>query len=564
MPIDSACKDWFDKSEKSIPKGKYLFDRKEIYQVPMKDGTKLSTAVYFPRGGSNWPVLFTRNPYAQNKPLLEAVYLPLLSHGYCIVIQDCRGTGCSEGVWEPFINERDDGIDSLEWLSKQPWIDGNIATFGRSYSCFTQWIVADSLPEQVKTMFLEVYGVDRYRQVYMNGMFREDIYTSWAFANSGVKSSQTTGELYKQAIGILPAEDRDTKLLGQKLPFYQNYISEVSEDSPYWCDSIWQILKTMPEKITVPVVITDGWADHHLDGSIQGFEQLRPQVKNESKLIIGPWDHLGNTTGDLDYPDSDAFGFMNLKAHLDWFDFKLKGKGHGIDSKVYVIGAKKWHSIGDWPPAADPQKLFLSEGQRLKEAPSGENVSFQYNPQKPLTAPGGSALLAWITPGFTELPHGIVRQPDYTSRDDVLLFSTEPLKKPVTLLGKAKVDLFVSSSAEDTSFFVRLIEKKPDGSSYNITDGISSLSYRNNAVKPKSYSPGEKIKVSITLWDSAWQFDKGSQIELLISSSNFPMYSVHSNKKGPWAKQTKNSDIAKQTIFFGLTGSKLILPLAKN
>ena len=562
IDMNPEVKKYYQKSKESLPEGNDTLGKKIIEKVTMRDGIKLSTAIYFPNHGEKWPVLFTRNPYPNNKPLLEAIYLPFVEHGYCLVIQDCRGTGDSEGNWEPFTNEREDGIDSLKWLSKQKWMNGNIGTFGRSYSCFTQWIVADQMPEEVKTMFLDVYGVDRYSQVYMNGMFREDIYTSWAFANSGVKSELSTGELYKRALKILPANKRDKQLLGTTLPFYQHYITEVAENSPYWKDSIWQILKEMPQKVKIPVAISDGWADHHLDGSILGFESLSKETQSKSRLIIGPWDHLQNTTGDMSYPENDKFGLMNVGAYLSWFDYQLKLNGNGLESQVYIIGKNAWQTIKDWPPSAGGTKMSLSPEKQLINGNSKEGkIAFKYDPQNPLITNGGSALLAWITPGFTNLPHGTVRQKDYSERQDVVTFSSDVLNKPVTIMGKTTVNLIVSTSAEDTAFFVRMLEKKADGSIYNVADGISSISYRNHAVKPLPYKNFDKVGLTITLWDTAWEFQKGSQIQLLVSSSNFPMYNIHSNTKGPWAEKGASNIIADQTIYCGNSGSNIILSI---
>lgn len=563
--INSEVKEFYDKSTASLPKGRYTCQDKVVEYVSMRDRVKLATTIYFPDKGASWPVLFTRNPYPHNKSILEAVYLPLVEHGFCLVIQDCRGTGDSEGKWEPFINERKDGIDSLNWLIKQKWMNGNIGTFGRSYSGFTQWIVGDKLPKEVKTMFLEVYGVDRYRQVYMNGMFREDIYTSWAFANSGVKSELAAAELYQKALEILPADQRDKKLLGTTLPFYQHYIKEISGDSSYWKDSIWEILKVIPGEINIPVVITGGWSDHHLDGSILGFEQLRDEVKAKSKLIIGPWDHIGGTTGNLDYPNNSKFGFMNIDAHLNWFNYQLKSEGEEFKSEVYVIGQKNWQEVKEWPPAAHKFPMFLNADSSLTENPNAEgSISFEYDPRNPLSTNGGSALLAWISPEFTELPHGVTKQVDYHDRNDVLTFKSDSLTKPLKIMGKMITKLLVSSSAEDTAFTVKVSEELVNGETYNIADGISSIRFRNDSPKPLDYQKDEKVELTIKLWDVAWQCQTGSRIRVDISSSNFPMYHVHSNTKGPWSEKDENSIVATQTLYCGVSGCKVILPIVEE
>ncbi|MFP7493948.1 CocE/NonD family hydrolase [Terribacillus saccharophilus] len=557
--------DMYKKSKASLPEGRFSYSSNMVEYIPMRDGTKLATSIYRPDRGKSWPVLFTRNPYPHNKELLEAVYMPLVEHGYCLVIQDCRGTGDSEGEWEPFINERNDGIDSLRWLTEQEWMNGNIGTFGRSYSGFTQWIVADCLPKEVKTMAIEVFGVDRHSQVYMDGMFREDIYTSWAFANSGVESELSPAELYRKALQIQPADQRDEQLLGVKLPFYQHYLKESSNESSYWKDSIWQILKEMPRKIDIPILITGGWADHHLDGTIYAYESLLPAIKAKSKLIVGPWDHIGNTTGNLDYPFYDKFGFMNISALHEWFDNQMHEEKRLQESEVYVIGKRQWEKVENWPPKCDQTQLYLNCDYKLTNHPKGEgSLSYEYNPSNPVTTNGGSALLAWISPGFTDIPHGFITQEDYKDREDVLTFKTDPLNGSMKIMGKIIAKLLVSSSAEDTAFTIKVCEEFKNGETYNVADGITSIGYRNNSSRKLNYDRDEMLELEIKTWDIAWQFQEGSRIRIDISSSNYPMYHIHSNTNKPWAAVGKSGVIAKQFLHFGENGCRVMIPTVKE
>lgn len=115
--------------------------------VEMSDGVRLSTYVYFPAGEGPWPVLLTRNPYPSPRESLGEIARVFNRYGYAVVVQEVRGTGHSEGEWDPFANDRKDGLDTLEWLTQQVWMDGNIGMYGHSYLAFTQWIVADQLPQ---------------------------------------------------------------------------------------------------------------------------------------------------------------------------------------------------------------------------------------------------------------------------------------------------------------------------------------------------------------------------------------------------------------------------------
>lgn len=544
---DKTTLPWYYKVENDFPEPKNECTQCKEYMVRMRDGKALNTRVFIPNIEAPFNVLFTRNPYPANESLYEALYLPFVEQGYCVVIQDCRGTGKSEGLWEPFKNERNDGIDALNWLNDQVWVKA-IGTFGRSYSGYTQWIVGDRLPNKVKTMFLEVYGINRYDQVYTNGVFREDIYTSWAFGNSGIDSKIPANQQYQMAIRQTPAENRDVNILGQKMPFYDDYLREINGNSAYWKNSIWQTLADIPAKISVPVTITDGWANHHLQGSLLGFSQLSPQIKQKSRLIVTPTDHVGQLTGDLDYQQTNYFGFMNLKANLDWFNHILCGSREVFSSKVYLMRGNEWI---DYQPIEQQQKVYLADNHSLKLQVSPEScATFIYNPMHPVNWPGGNELLAWIIPGFTALPHGFVKSMPYKERTDTLKFTTSKYQQVAKIIGTIKVHLVVASNKKDTTFAVRLCEQTSQGYYINIKDGISSIVGRNGH-SHSEYQPHTKVGLDIVLGDIAWKLHAGSRLVLLVSSSNFPMYAIHSNRAGMWSKHEVTNNPAQQEVFLG-------------
>lgn len=556
---DPVALPWYDNVIHDFPDATYQC--KSLTQVPvtMRDGVDLNTRIFKPTHIEPYDVLLTRNPYPANESLCEALYLPLVEQGYCVIIQDCRGTGGSQGQWQPFENERADSIDTLNWLQEQNWVK-TISTFGRSYSAFTQWIAGDSLPSKVKTMILEVYGVNRFDQVYANGMFREDIYTSWAFANSGISSDISTGDQFKLAIKHTPANTRDQSILGQTLPFYQDYLRENQITSDYWKKSMWQTLLDIPAKINVPVLVTDGWADHHLQGSLIGFRALRPEIKKKSRLIITPTDHIGNLTGDLNYPDANRFGFMNMRANLDWLNYVLGDTRNIFDSACYLMRSGQW--LNPAISAEKPTRYILeSAGQLTLTSTQASAQHFRYDPTKPNTWPGGNELLAWITPGFTDQPHGFTVTPPYPQRPDTIRFISTPFKDTTTLLGNVTLHLKVASSCADTAFAVRLCEQTKGNQYINIKDGIGSLAH---AARATGYTAGIAITLTLDLGDVAWQIHAGSSIVLLISSSNFPMYAIHSNKPQLWSQQTLDQIIADQTVFTGLNGSTIDLPFIQN
>ncbi len=530
-------------------------------KVNMRDGVRLLTNIYVPSEGHSWPCLVMRTPYPQAIEMLTTMSLPLVQQGYVLVVQGCRGTCGSEGLWEAFDNEREDGIDTLNWVAEQVWQNGNIATFGNSYQAYTQWIIADSLPEEVKTMYIENFGVDRYRQMYMNGMFRHDIYTSWALNFCGITTDRPIGELYEEALKIKPHNQMDVELLGESLPFYQNYISKSYRSDSYWKDGIWELLRHIPARIDIPICVVAGWFDHHLDGTLLGYRSLNDEIRKKSRLVVGPWDHGSGTPGELNYPMANKFGPAKIKLALEWFDSKLKNKSESkeLSSEVYIIGNNRWQTLEKWPPQSQRIIYYFTEKGELTIKPNTGDISFTYDPSNPIKTHGGGALLAWAS-NIGNTPHGARLQPDYSDRNDVLAFVSNKLDAPIIIAGQIKVKLMVSSSAADTCFTIKVCEEFEDGRVFNIVDGATSILLRNGAEGKQDYLANERVELKIDMWDTAWQLSKGSRIRVYISSSNFPAYHVHSNTDKLWSS-VSDSQLATQTVYFGIEESVIEIPI---
>ncbi len=210
----------------------------------------MRTIVVRPRGSGALPVLVQRSPY----PFAEQVNLSqgkeLARRGFGYVLQFCRGTCGSEGVWEPNIHERDDGLALLRWLNGEPWVE-SIGYFGESYLALTGWVLMDALPEKVKGMYLSVYGTDRHVSAYQDGLFRQDILTSWAMENAG---KPVTAD-YLTSCSYMPQIRVDRELWDADLLWYRDWITHPDRDDPYWQQGFWAMLREMPKKVRVPLVI---------------------------------------------------------------------------------------------------------------------------------------------------------------------------------------------------------------------------------------------------------------------------------------------------------------------
>ena len=309
----------------------------------------------------------------------------------------------------------------------------------------------------------------------------------------------------------------------------------------------------------------EGWVDHNVEGVMVGLKGLRPEIRKQSQIVLGPWNHYSRlSVDDIEYP-GDKFGPGQVQLSLAWFDRMLKGKGadKAPVSEYYTIGTGEWHTMEAWPPITEQIALYLSNEGKLMPTPTGiGNASYEYDPANPVKTVGGNQLMSWMGGNF--VPNGVHIQPDYSDRSDVLVFRSEPFAEAMTIAGSGEVLLEVSTTAPDTAFMVRLCEEFEDGRVMNLLlDGASSILLRNESDTILDYTPGEKVVLNFHLWDTAWQMKKGSRLRLVITSSNFPMYHLHPNRAGIWSTY-EDWDKAKQTVYFGTENSVVHLPVLKS
>lgn len=555
--------------EADLPAPASAYGEAADVRVAMRDGIALMTHVWLPQGDGPWPIILIRSPYVDGYDVGAQIYRLFVRHGYAVAYQECRGRGASGGEWVPFANERNDGLDTLAWLVRQPWSDGNIGLFGGSYLSFVQLAMADALPPQVKTMYLMVYGADQYGLTYMNGMFKHEVFTAWLMTNAGVAPAEAPEELNRRALRIMPHLDVDRRLFGRELPWYRDWVTQTGAGDPLWRGELWGRLADVPARIAVPVHMTAGWYDIALEPMFALYAGLKDEIKRQSRFVVGPWDHEMAPSGDLDYPGNRIMGAGQMRSALEWFDAKLRGKPYAHRSgivKTYTIGANTWTTRADWPPPSEPLLYYLHAapelayaGGKLAALPplAAGAATFRYDPADPVPTCGGGVLLPSLQPVAGKPVPGSVRQPEPGFHDGVLTFMSAPLADDLPIEGSVKVALRVSSDADDTAFAVKLMELFAEGEAYNIVDGIASLAYRNGADTPLPYEGGEIVTLAIELWPIAWRMRRGSRIRLDVSSSNYPAYHAHPNVAGAWAEQTKTR-IARQTVYCDVDGQSFL------
>ena len=526
------------------------------------DTVRLLTRIYLPEGEGPHPVVVTRTPYVYGgRGDNNALAREYARRGIGYIQQDCRGKGGSGGFYRPNVDERADGIALYKWLAEQPWC-GDIGIFGSSYTALTGWIVADSLPDKVKAMYLSHYGVDRHISCFRAGLFREDIMSGWAIDNAEEDivrpprmPGQSAGENYYDFYLYRPQVEADEAILGQKLQYYRDWITHTDYTDPYWNTGVWADLKKASRAVSVPVTIVAGQFDHHEEGTLLGFERLPESVRAHSRLILGAWNHSFQPTP-THVPHEHSRDFNTTSDQFDWFyGILVKKETPKQEIKAYAIERDEWLNLDGWPLESSKEKDFYLSARKKGEKwnvlslserrPRRRTVGYVYDPNDPVYAVGGETLFT------SQQRRGSKEQPEAGWRDDVLSFISDPLTEDLTIAGAVKVRLKVSTDVDDTAFAFTLSEVTPDGKAYNMRTSITTLGYRNDLLgKRQTYRKGRKVRIEIVALPIVWTVRAGNSLRLDIKSSNFPEYAVHPNKAGVWAEQAEVV-AAHQKIFTG-------------
>lgn len=526
-------------------------------------GIKLRTQMCLPNTDKPCPVVVVRCPYLPAQLTIDKLTEPAqyASRGIGYIIQNCRGTGGSEGQYQPNIFEREDGLSLVQWLNGQSWVK-SIGLTGTSYMSLTCWIIADVLPEKVKCIHMHHYGVDRHLSAYNSGLFRQDILTAWSIDNAKEpiqKPKKNPESPYYEEERYMPQITMDVDRLGCELPWYRDWISHTEYTDLYWHQGVWATLRSIPEKVKVPVTIVAGHFDHHNEGTILGYQLLPAETKAKSRLIVGAWNHSFVTTPTLHHPVHDKD--VNIAADaFNWmYPILMEDCEPQPEVLVYSIGEDSWHHLKEWPsttntksmtfylsanPVASNSKALALE-RRAITSPEETQIRFDYDPQNPVISVGGETLFT------SEQTRGSVLQPEVGYRDDVISFLSEPLSESMTIDGKIRACIYFSTDVDDTALTFKVSEVMPDGSTVNIRSGITTLAFRNNRLGARqSYTPGDIVELNFEALPILWQVAQGHRIRIDISSSNFPEYAIHSNYAGVWSQQTKTR-VAHQQIHLG-------------
>ncbi len=519
----------------------------ETLMLPMRDGVELETHVYRPEGDGPWPTILVRDPYLLSKYVTCWAYV---RYGYACVHQDVRGRHGSGGEWYPLVSERDDGVDTLDWLLGQPWQNGAIALSGESYVGLVQWAIADRLPPQVKTLVVNVAHGDWYEMIYRHGQFMPSIVGAWS-AGLFAPMDDLAEAMERWRTEVLPASPplaADPQIFGAAWTSYRDYISHPSKADPYWNSETYRAMREGHRALGVPILWTARWYDFFLEGTLQRFGEL--PARGESLLVIGPGDH-SKKLGDLVLENGTEGGFTRT---IEWFDHFLLGEPRSDSLRpgywLYEYGADRWRHTDRWPPPSTPLRFELGNlagsracdgGALQKEgaAIAERAISYVYDPADPVPSRGGS----WSLSPELSPTANVEQGADLCSREDVLSFASAMLPEALHVAGSIQVGLTVASDAPDTTFVARVSEVFADGRVLNVREDILPLSSGERAGDGRT-----TLRFSLVPID--WRTSPGSRLRLDVTSSAFPAFQPHPNSDALWSSVAEPV-AARQTLYAG-------------
>ncbi|MFL5296687.1 MAG: CocE/NonD family hydrolase [Phenylobacterium sp.] len=513
----------------------------EIF-TSMRDGVKLAADVYLPEGPGPWPVIVTRTPYGKTNMFRAGGGPHFVQAGYAYVVQDVRGKGHSEGFYAAFVNDIEDGYDTVEALAKQPWSNGKIGITGTSAMGITSNMAAIAEPPHLMAAYVIVAPNETYSTSFLGGVPKDKDTVGW-MKGQGVSDEAIARSLAGSTRSVF------TERLGPG---------------------------PLIKYSKVPMWNVGGWYDIFNTGSVKNFQVLQnqglPGARGAQRLTMGPFGH-GALSGDLAYPGDDglqdAMGGAN-RNDVRWFDHWLKGVENGVMDEppvdLFIMASARkgayspknhWIHAGNWPLDYRETRLFLTDGLGLSKAPpkaASAKASYRFDPANPAPTVGGANLT---------FDRGPMDQRAIKARQDYLRFQTPVLDRDVTIAGPVSVELYGATDGPDTDFEAKLVDVYPDGYEALVLDAPIRTRYRNGRTPEdvRMMTPGAPEKLVIDMWNTAITFEKGHRIALHVTSSNSPRFVVNHNN-GDEAGDPKPPRVATNSVYFDKDHpSALVLPV---
>jgi putative CocE/NonD family hydrolase len=498
-------------------------------RVPLRDGVHLSADIYRPGDDGRHPAIFQLTPYNNNNDRSVDGAWAFVRRGYAYVAVDVRGRYDSEGEYDPWYHDADDGSDVISWIAAQPWSNASVATIGASYSGMNQWLMARHNNPSHRAMVPYVAPADGFLDlVRWNGVPKVDLIYTWVMGQDGHVNQSSAGWAWSRVMWELPLNTLD-HVVGRDVPTWQNWMEH--DD----LDDYWGPINTMGtyEDFDIPSFNVTGWFDGQVQGVTKHFRNaVRTGDASRHKLIIGPWLHGVNRNRSIGERDYGHLAIIPLDSIRDaWLDHHLLGEAApALPSFLYFLPVKnEWYGAGGWPvPGTEFTAYHLASGGNantlfgdgsLQGSPPNRDSpdEFEYDPANPV--PTVSSRTAGARGGIAQ---GSVDNRAVETREDVLVYTSEVLDAGLEITGPVSATIYFSTDVTDTDITVKLLDVYPNGRALNLSHGIARARYRDSYSEPELLEPGQVYPIEVEMYPASNYFEPGHRIRVEVSSSNFP------------------------------------------
>jgi predicted acyl esterase len=485
-------------------------DHFETVWITLSDSTKLAARIWHPKDAISHPcpAILEYLPYRRRDGTVvrDSYTHPYLAgHGYACIRVDMRGTGDSDGVIldEYLLQEQEDALEVIDWISKQAWCSGSVAMMGISWGGFNSLQVAARQPPALKAIISLCSTDDRYG---------DDIHYK-----DGILLAENAGWGATAAAYMSRPADPGVVTKGWK----EQWLARLNASEPWihiWMrhplrDAYWKhgSIGENPDDIKIPVLLVGGWDDSYASAMVRMMKTL----PGKKRCIMGPWAHK--------YPHfavpGPEIGF--LQEVLRWCDQYLKGIDTGVEKEPllcfyqldsflpreeYNYKTGQWYGVTSWPPVQSAEQTFslsaLVQDKIQSPANLGEN--------------GGEFCVIWLGPEW----------PTDQTRDDArsTFIDIDVTDNYVRIVGAPVLDIKCKSDQPEAHIFVRLCDVAPDGTSTRITYGALNLTHNETHSAAYAMTPNVWYTKSVTLNDIAYTVPKGHKLRIALSTQYWPMF----------------------------------------
>lgn len=576
-----------------------------MVMVPMRDGIKLASRIYLPKNTNGpFPTILWRSPYNFSEKMIPnpdysdanlKFALDAIRHGYAFIMQNERGKFFSEGEWEILGRPRTDGHDTMTWIAAQPWSNGKVGTIGCSSTA--EWIMglaSEKHPAHVAAVPMGAgAGIGRMGPYYEQGNFyRGGVIQlpmmAWLYSEQNLNRPTFPANLSRdELINVSKYYDLapnfpevDWSKASKYLPLRNLIIAaggprgifeEMADRGPDHPDWYKGGLYHDDEDFNVPALWVNSWYDLSVAPNIELFNHVRNKatdryVRENQYMVIAPTKHCHmyrlqnpHVVGDRDMGEVD-FGLDDIV--YSFFDYYMKGERNKFSQtqapvQYFAMGANKWQTSQQWPPREAKKMTFylrsnnnansiFGKGALTVDPPTENGLdSFSYDPMNPVPSLGGNICCLGDA-----VPPGSFDQRPIEVRDDVLVYTSDPLQSDLDVTGPIDVLLFVSSDVRDTDFTIKLLDVESDGTSWNLDETIQRVRYREGYEQELFMEAGEIYELRLGPLVTSNVFRAGHRIRIEISSSNFPRFERNLNTGGENVRETSHI-VANNVVHHG-------------